>query len=269
MADYVANPLRVFWSSAVLAKRALFAWLSPGLWLMQLFTMSLFSIAFFVYVAEYVNNPEVSVAFVAVGNALQSVAYVSIFAVCNITGEEKEQGTLQGVLVSPANRLSIFVGRAMFQIVNGLVTVGIAFFYAAFLFGVDFSSANLVTLAAVVLMTTFAMTGFGLMLSSLGMYLRTSMVIANIFLFIGLLFNGVNFPISYLPSFLQPISFAMPMTYGTDAARAAVNGASILDVSGLLAIEALIGVVAILLGYLMLRVFEHLARSKGTMERLY
>ncbi len=269
MAEYVANPLRVFWSSAVLAKRALFAWLSPGLWLMQLFTMSLFSIAFFVYVATYVNNPEVSVAFVAVGNALQSVAYVSIFAVCNITGEEKEQGTLQGVLVSPANRLSIFVGRAMFQIVNGLATVAIAFFYAAFLFGVDFSSANLLTLVAVVLMTTFAMTGFGLMLSSLGMYLRTSMVIANIFLFIGLLFNGVNFPISYLPAFLQPISYAMPMTYGTEAARAAVNGASIMDVSGLLALEALVGVVAVLLGYAMLRIFEHLARSKGTMERLY
>jgi ABC-2 type transport system permease protein len=118
-------------------------------------------------------------------------------------------------------------------------------------------------------MTTFAMTGFGLMLSSIGMYLRTSMVIANIFLFIGLLFNGVNFPVSFLPEFLQPISYVMPMTYGTEAARAAVSGASIMDVSSLLAIEALIGIVAVLLGYAMLRIFEHLARSKGTMERLY
>ena len=267
MAEYAPNPVRVFWSSAVLAKRALFAWLSPGLWMMQLFTMSLFSIAFFVYVATYVDNPEVSVAFVAVGNALQSVAYVSIFAVCNITGEEKSQGTLQAILVSPANRLSIFVGRAMFQIVNGLATVAIAFFYAAFLFGVDFSSANLLTLAAVVLVTTFAMTGFGLMLSSLGMYLRTSMVIANIFLFIGLLFSGVNFPVSRLPEWLQPIAYAIPLTYGTDAARAAVNGASVWEVGSLLFNMTVVGIVLVFVGYLIFRFFEWLSRRNGTMEQ--
>jgi ABC-2 type transport system permease protein len=267
MTEYSNNPLRVFWSSAVLAMRALFSWLNPAMWLTQLLFMSLFQIAFFVYVATFVNNSEVTVEYVAIGNALQSLAIVSVFAVCNITGEEKNQGTIENLLVSPANRFSVFVGRAMFQVVNGLATVVIAFFYAAVIFNVDFSNANMLGLGLVILITTFAMTGFGLMLSSLGLFLRTSMIIANIFLFIGLLVCGVNFPVSYLPWFLQPLSYAIPMTYGTDAARMAVAGASLGDMSELLMQEMLVGVVVVIVGYAMFRLFERLARSKGTLDR--
>lgn len=263
----VSDPVRVFWSSAVLAKRALFAWLNPAMWLMQLLGMSLFQMAFFVYVARFVGNSEITIEYVAIGNALQSLAYVSVFAVCNITGEEKNAGTIENLLVSPANRLSVFVGRAMFQIVNGMATVTIAFIYAAFIFNVDFSQANYVGLAAVIVVTTFAMTGFGLMLSSFGLFLRTSMIIANIFLFIGLLLCGVNFPVSYLPGFLRPLSYAIPMTYGTDAARMAVGGASLGELSGLLGLEALVGLAVMLVGYMMFRWFEHLARRKGTLDR--
>jgi ABC-2 type transport system permease protein len=267
MEGYYSNPARVFWSSAVLAKKALFAWLNPAMWITQLFVISLFQMAFFVYVATYVDNPDIGVAFVAVGNALQSVAAVAIFAVCNITGEEKQQGTLQNILASPANRFSIFVGRAMFQILNGLATVVIAFAYAAFIFGVDFSQTDWLALALTILVTTFAMTGFGLMLSSLGLFLRTSMIVANIFLFIGLLVCGVNFPVSYLPTWLQPLSFAIPMTYGVFAAREAVAGASVAEIAGPLAACALVGLAALLLGYAMMLWFERMARRKGTMEK--
>jgi ABC-2 type transport system permease protein len=267
MVENVHDPVRVFWSSAVLAKRALFAWLNPAMWATQLLFLSLFQMAFFVYVATFVNNEEVTVEYVAIGNALQSLAYVSVFAVCNITGEEKSQGTIEALLVSPASRFSVFVGRGMFQIVNGLATVAIAFLYAAFIFNVDFSNANLIGLVLVILVTTFAMTGFGLMLSSLGLFLRTSMIIANIFLFMGLLVCGVNFPVSYLPAYIQPISYAIPMTYGTEAARMAVAGSSLGDISGLLGLEALVGFVVMIAGYLMFRWFERIARSKGTLDR--
>jgi len=111
------------------------------------------------------------------------------------------------------------------------------------------------------------MTGFGLMISSLGLYLRTSMVVANIFLFIGLLLCGVNFPVSYLPTWIQPISYAIPMTYGTEAARLAVSGSNVLDIGGLLVMEMIVGIAAILVGYLMFHHFEKIARAKGTMER--
>lgn len=264
----LSQSARVFWSSAVIAKKALFSWLSPSLWAMQLFTMSLFQIALFWYIASYVNNTAEALQYVVVGNAMQSIAYVAVFAVTNITGEEKEAGTLPGILATPANRFAMFVGKAMFQVLNSMATVAIAFFYAVVLFGLDFSQVNLLTLAVVIAVTSFATVGFGLMLSSLGFYLRTSMIVANIFLFIGLLFCGVNFPVTDLPEYLQPISYAIPMTYGTDAARAAVEGAGVLDseVAGLLCNELIVAGAAILIGYFMMIAFERIARKKGTLE---
>lgn len=267
MINAIALAGRVFWSNAVLAKRALFAWLNPGLWIMQLFFMSIFQIAFFVFVVQYVQGSDEAVAYVAIGNALSSVAYAAVFSVCNITGEEKWQGTLQQVLVTPANRLAMFVGRGMFQVINSIATVFIALFYTAVVFGVDFSQTDFLALTMVIVITAFTMVAFGLMLSSVGLYLRTSMIIANIFLFLGLLVSGVNFPVEKLPEWLQPVAYAIPLTYGTDAARAAISGSSVMEIGDLLLDEIIVGVALILVGYFIFRLFEWLSKSLGTMEK--
>lgn len=259
-------PLRIFTSSAVFAFKALFSWLRPSMWLTQVLVLPLFQIAFFVYLATFVQPGAASVAYIAVGNAMQISAFSSIFAVCNLTSEEKWQGTLTSLLSTPANRFPLFLGRALFQILNASVTVAVGFAYAQFIFGVDMSATNFLSLAVVILLTAVAMTGFGLMLGSLGLYLRTAMVIANVFLFIGLLLCGVNFPVSALPAWLQPLSYAIPMTYGTSAARAAVAGASLLDLAPTLLGESAAGLGSILVGYGLFRAFEWLARRRGRLE---
>ena len=236
------------------------------MWIVQALLLPLFQIAFFVYLARFVEPSGTSVAYIAVGNAMQISAFSSIFAVCNITSEEKWQGTLIPIISTPANRFPLFLGRAVFQVFNAAVTVAIGFVYAQFIFGVDMSAANFLSLAVVILLTSVAMTGFGLMLGSLGLYLRTAMIIANVFLFIGLLLCGVNFPVSSLPVWLQPLSYAIPMTYGTAAARAAVAGASLADLAPTLLEETAAGVGSILVGYGLFRAFEHLARTRGRLE---
>jgi ABC-2 type transport system permease protein len=258
--------LRVFWSSANFAAKALFSWLRPEMWLMQLLALPLFQIAFFVYLARFINPLNSSVAFMAVGNAMQVVSFSSIFAVCNITSEEKWQGTLIPLIVTPANRFPLFVGRAMIQILNGMATIAVGFFYASAVFGVDLSGTNLPALTLVVFITALAMTGFGLMLGSIGLYLRTAMIIANVFLFIGLLVCGVNFPVTDLPVWLQPVSYAIPMTYGTIAARAAVRGSGIFELAPILIQEIAAGAGSLLVGYMLFLAFEALARRRGTIE---
>lgn len=259
-------PLRIFTSSAVFAFKALFSWLRPSMWVVQALLLPLFQIAFFVYLARFVQPSGTSVSFIAVGNAMQISAFSSIFAVCNITSEEKWQGTLIPIIATPANRFPLFLGRAVFQVFNAAVTVAVGFVYAQFIFGVDLGQANLLSLVVVILLTSVAMTGFGLMLGSLGLYLRTAMIIANVFLFIGLLLCGVNFPVSALPGWLQPLSYAIPMTYGTTAARAAVAGASLADLAPTLLEETAAGIGSILVGYGLFRAFERLARKHGRLE---
>ncbi len=259
-------PLRIFVSSASFAFKALFSWLRPAMWLTQLLALPLFQMAFFVYLARFVSPTVTNVTFIAVGNALQVASFSSIFAVCNITSEEKWQGTLIPLIATPANRFPLFLGRASFQILNGIATIAVGFFYANYIFGVDMSRTDFAALTIVILITSLTMTGFGLMLGSVGLFMRTAMIIANIFLFIGLLVCGVNFPVTDLPVWLQPVSYAIPMTYGTLAARAAVNGAGIVELTPVLLQEAGAGVASILAGYVLFVGFELLARRRGTLE---
>jgi ABC-2 type transport system permease protein len=253
-------------SSATFAFKALFSWLRPEMWLMQVLTLPLFQMAFFVYLATFVAPTTTNIAFIAVGNAMQVASFSSIFAVCNLTSEEKWQGTLIPLIATPANRFPLFLGRALFQIFNGMATIAVGFFYANVVFGVNMSRTDFVALALVIVITTFAMTGFGLMLGSVGLFMRTAMIIANVFLFIGLLICGVNFPVTALPIWLQPFSYAIPMTYGTMAARAAVQGVNIIGIAPVLLQEIAVGVGSILVGYLLFVGFEMLARRKGTLE---
>jgi len=259
-------PYRIFWSSAKFAFKALFSWLRPAMWLTQLLVLPLFQMAFFVYLSRFVNPTATGVAFIAVGNALQVASFSSIFAVCNLTSEEKWQGTLTPLIVTPASRFPLFVGRAMFQILNGMATIVVGFFYASMVFGVDMSRTDFLALAVVILVTCLAMTGFGLMLGSVGLYMRTAMIIANIFLFIGLLICGVNFPVTVLPTWLQPLSYAIPMTYGTIAARAAVQGSSVTELAPVILQEIGAGAGSIFVGYLLFLGFEALARRRGAFE---
>jgi ABC-2 type transport system permease protein len=258
--------LRIFVSSAKFAFKALFSWLRPEMWLMQVLTLPLFEMAFFVYLARFVAPTTTNITFIAIGNAMQVASFSSIFAVCNLTSEEKWQGTLIPLIATPANRFPLFLGRAMFQILNGMASIAVGFIYATFIFGVDMSHADFVAIAVVVLITSLAMTGFGLMLGSVGLFMRTAMIIANIFLVAGQLLCGVNFPVTVLPSWLQPLSYAIPMTYGTMAARAAVQGSNILQLAPVLLQEIVAGAASILVGYLLFIGFEILAIRRGTLE---
>ena len=257
---------RIFISSAAFAFKALFSWLSPQMWLTQVFMLPLFEMAFFVYLAKFVEPSTANIAYIAVGNAMQTASFSSIFAVANLTSEEKWQGTLIPLIATPANRFPLFLGRATFQILNGIATIAVGFIYATYIYGVDMSNANFLALSLVIVITSLAMTGFGLMLGSVGLFMRTAMIIANVFLFVGNLLCGVNFPITLLPFWLQPVSYVIPMTYGTSAARAAVLGSNILQLTPILMQEVVTGLASIVVGYLLFIGFEKLAVRRGTLE---
>jgi ABC-2 type transport system permease protein len=237
------------------------------MWLAMKFVLPLSQMAFFVFVGDYVTGHNIETMHaIAIGNALQTVSWNTVFSVVNITSHDKWDGTLPLVLATPASRLPLFVGRAMIHVLDGILNVAIGFFYAAFIFGVNFANANPLALTITVVLTAFAMAGFGLLIGGFAFYFRDPLILANIFLFILLIFCGVNFPIDQLPPLLQPISYAFPLTYGISAARDAIKGLSLIDVSRWLGPELMVGIVAIVLGYIFFITFEREARKTGRIE---
>jgi len=76
----------------------------------------------------------------------------------------------------------------------------------------------------------------------------------------------VNIPNDALPSWLGAIGQCLPLTHGIEAAREIVNGAPLSDVSGLLATEALIGLLYATAAYCLFRVFESEGRRRASLE---
>jgi ABC-2 type transport system permease protein len=229
------------------------------------FVLSLSQMAFFVFVGIFAGAP---VAFIAVGNALQSISWNTVFSVINITGHDKWDGTLPLVLATPANRLPLYVGRAMIHVLDGILSAAISFVFAAFLFGVDFSQTNPVALIVAIVLTAFTMAGFGLLIGGFCFFFRNPMVFANIFTFCLLIFCGVNFPVTSLPSVIQPVSYIFPLTYGLTAARNAIVGQDLIQIGPTLAIQLAVGVASMLTGYILFRSFENNARKTGKMEAI-
>jgi ABC-2 type transport system permease protein len=263
---FVREEVGVLLSACHISIGSLFAAVPWWLWAIQLTTVSLSQMVFFVLMTRLAGNPAITMSEVALGNAMQAVTYSTVFAICSIPGDEKHSGTLQLVMNTPTKVHTVIIGQSLFHILAGVVTVTISLIFASVVFGVDFAQVDMLALVSVIMATIFAMTGFGLMLSSIGIYMRSSTLLASFFLYVGLLFCGVNFPISQLPTILQPVSYVLPMTYGVQGLKMAVNGSSVFSIAPQLSMTILLGSLMIIMGLLMFRKFEGLARFKGSTE---
>lgn len=257
---------RVFKGAFFFGRKGLIIWDSWELVLMQIAVLPLTQMGFFAYLSVYLKYPASVTQFIVIGNALQAMSYAAVFAVANITSQDKWQGTLQSMILTPANRMALYVGRAIFQVILSTLIAAMGLVYAGGLFGVSFANADLPGIAIMVVLTAAAMISFGLLISAVGLFMRTALIVANIFLFITLLLSGVNFPVTELPGWAQPISYTIPMTWGIDGLRQAIAGASIPQLLPLIGWESLDAFGVLLVGYFVFIGFEELARRSGRLE---
>ena len=82
-----------------------------------------------------------------------------------------------------------------------------------------------------------------------------------------LIFTGANVPVDALPGWMQPVSNVLPFPHGIEAAREVADGASLADVSGLLATEVALGLVYGAFGYLFIQGAERLSLRYATLDR--
>jgi ABC-2 type transport system permease protein len=258
---------RIFFLGAYLSYVALFAWLRPVTYLASKVIAPLMQILFFTLLGTFATGSD-STDFYVIGNAVQVVAMSGVFGVSMSIGGDRWSGTLPYLFGTPANRLLMFVGRALVHVLDGMVGVFIALLWGALLLGLDLSQTQPTALVATILVTSFSTSGLGLMLGSLSLITVNVMFVNNLVYFALLIFSGSNVDLTILPGWIQSVSKAIPLTRGIAATRSLIDGVPFAEVSGLLAQEALIGVVYILVGYVLFRWFESQAKRRGTLEQV-
>lgn len=220
---------------------------------------------FFTLLAKFVYQTDDVTPWV-IGNAFLLSVYNSVFGVGAVMISERGFGTLKLVIGSTANKFFVFTGRAFIHIFDGLFSVIIGFLVGYFVFNLDFSNTDFLVLAMCLIISMFAAMGLGLFIGSFGLVVSDVNLILNLSMFILILFSGAQFSIDKLPSFLQFIPDVLPITRGIEASRLIIAGQIDSQVFELIGMEFVVGIVYIVLGYLLLKLFENLSKRYATLD---
>jgi ABC-2 type transport system permease protein len=258
------NTVRVVLVGGLTSYRALFNWIDPWVFIPHTLGYPIFEILFFAYLGRYAGVQ--SDEFFLIGNSFLAIAVTGMFGMGHATAGERQSQTLAALLASPANRFAVFLGRALPSITTGVVVSATAFAVCAAILGVHIPAARLPGLVLTAFVGAFACTSLGLCIGALGLRGRNVSVFADVIVACMLVVSGANVPLHRLPDWLQTISSGIPLTHGIQAAREIAGGAGIGDVSDLLVKEAAVGAVYLVIGLLMLRLFEYEGRRTASLE---
>jgi ABC-2 type transport system permease protein len=157
--------------------------------------------------------------------------------------QEKEVGTLDGMMVAPINRLSIILGKTLGQVARGLIQGVIILALAVGLFGVTIHGSILLVFG-LLLLGIFAFVGLGIVITSFTKDQETAQMLMMTLMFPMMFLSGVFFPIQQMPWYMQSISKVLPLTYASDALRKVmVLGADIPAISTELIVLIVFGTV--------------------------
>jgi ABC-2 type transport system permease protein len=157
--------------------------------------------------------------------------------------QEKEVGTLDGMMVAPINRLSIILGKTLGQTARGLIQGVIILALAVGLFGVTIHGSILLVFG-LLLLGVFSFVGIGIVVTSVAKDQETATMLMMTLMFPMMFLSGVFFPIQQMPWYMQDISKVLPLTYASQALRKVmVLGAGIPDIATELTVLIVFGVV--------------------------
>ncbi len=158
--------------------------------------------------------------FIYPGVLAMSVLFTAIFSAGSIVWD-REFGFLREILVAPVSRASIVIGKCL-----GGATIatfqGVIFLALAGFAHVPYSPALLLTLVGELLLLSFALTAFGVMLAARITQFQAFMAVTQMLVMPLFFLSGALYPLSGLPSWLTVLTRVDPLTYVVGPMRDAV-----------------------------------------------
>jgi ABC-2 type transport system permease protein len=158
--------------------------------------------------------------FIYPGVLAMSVLFTSIFSAASIVWD-REFGFLREMLVAPVRRWAIVVGKCL-----GGATVatfqGLIFLALAGVAHVPYDPLLLLTLVGELLLLSFTLTAFGVMMAARIKQIQAFMALTQLFVLPLFFLSGALYPLNGLPTWLTVLTRVDPLTYIVDPMRSAV-----------------------------------------------
>ncbi|MCJ7506518.1 ABC transporter permease [Candidatus Bathyarchaeota archaeon] len=168
--------------------------------------------------------------FLAPGFMALTVVTGTLSGLAAVISREREQGTMDGLLVAPVPRSTIVVGKVLGQTVRGMIQASLILTLSILFFGVRiYGSPSLMALVMFMGVASFA--GVGIILSAIASEQETAQMMMMLLQFPMMFLCGILFPIEQLPEWLQWVGKMLPLYYAADALRKViVLGASFAQI---------------------------------------
>ncbi|MFA5113804.1 MAG: ABC transporter permease [Candidatus Margulisiibacteriota bacterium] len=152
----------------------------------------------------------IAVIMMQISATLTSLAIVS----------EKEQGTMEGLIVSPIRKNELMLGKVLPYVIVAFLDVIVVTVVGFLLFGVMVKGNYLLLLVCAFIYLLGAM-GFGILISTGAKSSQEAMQLATLTTMLpSILLSGFIFPIGNMPWALQALSLIIPARYFIDILRA-------------------------------------------------
>jgi ABC-2 type transport system permease protein len=154
------------------------------------------------------------------GVLAMSVLFTAIFSAASIVWD-REFGFLREMLVAPVRRWAIVLGKIL-----GGATVatfqGLIFLALAGVAHVPYNPLLLLTLVGELLLLSFTLTAFGVMMAARIKQIQAFMALTQLFVLPLFFLSGALYPLNGLPAWLTVLTRIDPLTYIVDPMRHAV-----------------------------------------------
>lgn len=167
-------------------------------------------------------------AFMAPGILAQSVVFMAIFYGIAVIWE-RDLGLLHKLLVSPARRTALVIGKALSASVRGLIQAAIVYVLAAVLgSGPRFDPLALGGVAVMVVLASALFSTFSLVIACLVKTRERFMGIGQVLTMPLFFASNAIYPLAMMPHWLQRVARGNPLTYVVDALRTFMVGGGAL-----------------------------------------
>ena len=160
-------------------------------------------------------NPQLNTADFMVPALLVMASFIVLMIVCSMAiTKEKEMGTMEKLISSPATTADILLGKAIPYFLLGIVIVTLMLSVGIFGFGIVYRGTlwqltlNGIALAACAL-------SLATLLSTIAKTQQQAMMGGVLILLPGILLSGVFFPVANIPSAFRWICYLNPIMYAT------------------------------------------------------
>lgn len=228
------------------------------IWISPLFYAT---ITYFIYGNQ---SPERIFQYVVLGAGFMGLWTSIVYSSASDINRERMYGTLENIFVAPASFAVILMGKIVGNTIWGFLSMVLTFFYLAVVFQLNMPTVNIAVVMLAFLTVGIAIIAFAFVMALLFTLSKQAETLMNFIEYPIFLICGFLFPISILPIWLQPLSYALPPTHAIELLRTVTNGhASLIEINSAFLQLGVVTLLYAITGIALYRAVDRKARIDG------